>query len=82
MLGTPAKKTSDADGLDPKTRAEDVLLGSLGFDESAHIKSVWRTEEGYAGIGIWSDGESFDFESDSELDELQRWALTVLLENE
>lgn len=67
------------DGLDEHTRAVDILLGSLGFGEDASLVSVERTPEGYRGVGSWSDGEQFDFESDFDLEDLHLWALSVLL---
>ncbi len=73
---------SKADELTPTMRAEDVLLGSLGYGEEARIVSVFRTETGYRGIARWSDGEEFPFESDDALDELQLWALEILAATE
>lgn len=67
------------DDLSPKVRAEDILLGSLGFGEDARIVSVEQTSSGYRGIGVWSDGSQFSFESDEEPDALQVWALDFLL---
>jgi hypothetical protein len=69
---------SKADELTPTMRAEDILLGSLGYGEEAHIVSVLRTETGYRGVARWSDGEEFPFESDDALDELELWALELL----
>ena len=66
------------DCLDEQTRAEDILLGSLGLAEDARIVSVERTAEGYRGRAAWSDGEEFEFESDDEPGELELWALRVL----
>lgn len=60
-----------------RQRAEDILLGSLGFGEDAHIDSVQITPNGYSGTGVWSDGEHFEFACDEELDDLQRWALGI-----
>jgi hypothetical protein len=71
----------DGDDLSPQVRAEDIILGSLGFGEEARIVSIERTPSGYKGIARWSDGEQFSFESDDEVDELTEWALTILLEN-
>ena len=71
----------DGDDLSPLVRAEDILLGSLGFGEEARIVSVERTSVGYKGIGRWADGEEFPFESEDELDELTEWALQILLES-
>jgi hypothetical protein len=70
-----------SDDLSPNVRAEDIILGSLGFGEEARVLSIERTPEGYKGIGRWADGEEFPFESDDELDELQEWALAFLLES-
>ena len=69
----------ESDDLSPKIRAEDIILGSLGFGEEARVLSIERTHEGYRGIGRWADGEEFSFESDDRLDELQEWALAILL---
>ncbi|MFO0416171.1 MAG: hypothetical protein ACK5Y6_02685 [Pseudomonadota bacterium] len=70
-----AKPTDD---LSPQARAEDILLGSLGFGEDARLLSVERTAEGYRGVAAWPDGESFSFQSEDDLDQLQLWALSVL----
>ena len=66
------------DFLNERTRAEDILLGALGFGEEAKILSIEVTPNGYRGKGRWADGELFNFESDSEPDELEVWALKVL----
>ena len=71
----------DGDDLSPLVRAEDILLGSLGFGEEARVVSIERTPEGYKGIGRWADGEEFPFESEDEMDELTEWALQILLES-
>jgi len=60
-------------------RAEDIILGSLGIGEDATIVSLERTLEGYKGTARWSDGDSFEFESEDTLDDLQLWALEILL---
>jgi len=67
------------DFLNEISRAEDIILGSLGFAEEASIVSVEITAEGYKGSGKWKDGEVFDFESEDELDELEHWALSILI---
>ena len=67
------------DFLSERQRAEDILLGSLGFAEEAKLESVIRSADGYRGVGRFPDGEQFTFESDDLLDELQLWALDVLL---
>lgn len=66
------------DCLEERIRAEDILLGSLGFGAEAKIVSVKSSEDGYQGVACWPDGEQFQFASDGELDKLQRWALEVL----
>ena len=65
--------------LNERNRAEDILLGSLGFGEDAELVTVERTASGYRGTGRWPGGDTFDFESEDELDELQGWALNVWL---
>ncbi len=65
--------------LDEKTRAEDIILGSLGFGEEARIVSIQRTKDGFKGTGVWADGDSFSFENDDEIDTLQGWALSILI---
>ena len=67
------------DCLNEKTRAEDILLGALGFGEEASLSSIERTGDGYKGIGEWGDGESFEFESDDEPSKLELWALEILI---
>jgi hypothetical protein len=68
----------DGDDLSPQVRAEDILLGSLGYGEEASIITVEKTTIGYRGIGKWPDGEQFSFECDEELDSLQAWALAYM----
>lgn len=70
--------SKNGDDLSPQVRAEDILLGSLGFGEDARIVSIKRTPTGYSGIGRWSDGSEFSFESEDELDQLQLWALKLV----
>jgi len=67
------------DFLESRKRAEDILLGGLGYGEDASIIKLERANDGYRGEGRWSDGEKFDFESEGELEELELWALEVLL---
>lgn len=73
--------SKEGDDLSPQVRAEDIILGSLGFGEEARIVSIQRTAEGYKGIARWADGEEFSFENDDELDDLQEWALKILLDS-
>lgn len=65
--------------LSPETRAEDIILGSLGFGEEARIVSIERTPQGYRGMAVWADGEQFSFENDDELSDLDEWALEILV---
>ena len=69
------------DFLSERSRAEDILLGSLGFGEDAQLVSLERTAEGYRGTGRWQGGDTFEFESEDEMDELQNWALDVWLKS-
>ena len=69
------------DALDPKTRAEDIILGSVGLGESAQLLSVLKKETGYSGQARFPDGQIFEFNYEEELDELQNWALKFLEEN-
>jgi hypothetical protein len=47
----------NGDDLSPQTRAEDILLGSLGYGEEAKILKIEKTAGGYRGGGVWPDGE-------------------------
>jgi len=82
VIGLPMvqpKRSSDRDDLeDERVRAEDILLGALGFGEEAQIIEISRSSDGYRGRGRWLDGEEFDFQSEDELSELEQWALGVL----
>jgi hypothetical protein len=65
--------------LNEVNRAEDILLGALGFGEDARIVSVELAPDGfYRGVGQFGDGETFEFSSDIEADELERWAIDIL----
>ena len=72
-----AKKKVSSEQIDENQRVEDILLGSLGYGEDARIVSIRHTSFGYEGVGKFSDGELFDFQSEEELDELQVWALKI-----
>ena len=69
------------DFLSEKIRAEDIILGSLGFGEEAHIISIEKTKDGFSGIAVFQDGEEFSFCSEDELTEFEIWALGVLINN-
>lgn len=64
--------------LNEVTRAEDILLGALGFDGDAAIIALSITEDGYHGEGQWPDGDTFTFESEWEPDDLEKWALSII----
>lgn len=64
--------------LDKRTRAEDIILGALGYGEEARIISIRRRPAGYEGRGEFSGGECFEFCSDGEMSELEEWALQIL----
>lgn len=67
------------DILSERNRAEDIILGGLGFGEDASITTVELLESGYfKGSGHFDDGESFEFESDDEATELELWAIDIL----
>lgn len=68
----------ESEELTPQGRAEDILLGSLGYGEEARIIRVEKTTIGYRGVGAWPDGEQFAFECEEELDALQEWALAYI----
>jgi hypothetical protein len=68
--------------LDERVRAEDILLGSLGFDTDARIIEIEVTSAGYKGKGQWSDGEIFCFESENDVSSLEQWAVSVLSRRE
>lgn len=67
------------DFLDERIRAQDILLGALGYGEDATILTVKQTETGYSGTARWSDGEEFEFESQDPPTEIEVWALGILV---
>ena len=66
------------DFLEATIRAQDILLGALGYSEEATIVKIEATSSGYKGIGCWTDGEEFEFESTDSLSEIELWALSIL----
>jgi len=72
--------TSD-EFLNKKTRAEDIILGSLGLDIDAHLVSIQKTNSGFSGLASWPNGETFSIISEDELSPLEIWALDILLKN-
>lgn len=69
------------DFLDEQTRAEDIILGGLGFGEDAKIVSIEIVNDRYIGTACWSDGEEFSFQSETEITELESWAVSILNES-
>ncbi|MCB0319532.1 MAG: hypothetical protein KDD60_01320 [Bdellovibrionales bacterium] len=65
--------------LDQRVRAEDIILGGLGFGEGASIVQLNVAEEFFSGTGRWDDGEEFTFESDAPPTDLELWAIGILL---
>lgn len=74
-----SSQSSEPEYLSEVTRAEDILLGSLGYGEGASIIAVEVTSSGYAGTAQWDDGQIFEFRSDEKLTELETWALEVFV---
>lgn len=72
---------SEKEILSPKRRAEDILLGALGFGEDASIQTIEKLKSGYRGRGRFADGEEFDFQSEDELSDLELWALGILTDS-
>lgn len=68
----------EADCLTEHLRAEDILLGSLGYGEEARLITIERSSSGYRGLGRFSDGEEFEFEWSDGVDQLQEWALGIV----
>jgi len=65
------------DFLNELTRAEDIILGSVGIDGEAKIIDVELRSTGYAGVARWPDGETSPFAMEEELTDLEKWALEV-----
>ena len=65
--------------LSERVRAEDILLGALGFGEDAKITSIQKTDFGFSGVGQYRDGESFSFQNEEDMTPLEAWALSILL---
>ena len=66
------------DFLNEVTRAEDILLGSVGIDGEAKIIEIELKGSGYRGTARWPDGETTEFECEDELGDIEHWALKVL----
>ncbi len=79
MMAAKKRELSEKELLQPKQRAEDILLGTLGFSEDARIISIVSTDTGFEGKGAYSDGEEFSFTSEDSLSALEKWALDQLV---
>lgn len=69
--------------LEERTRAEDIILGGLGFSGEAKITEINLIKDGdmltgFKGTAVWLDGGEFEFESEDEPSELEIWALTII----
>lgn len=62
----------------PIARAEDILLGGLGFGSEAKIIEVRLKADHFSGTGCWQDGEEFTFESEEKATDLELWAIETL----
>jgi hypothetical protein len=79
IMARSKSNSAEKDSLEDQfVRAEDIILGSLGFGEEARIISIKRTESGFLGRGAFEDGEEFDFENEEDLGSLELWALDIL----
>jgi hypothetical protein len=64
---------------DTLLRAEDILLGSLGYGEDAKLTALYHVGSALHGSVTFSDGLQDLFQLDDELTELERWAVNHLL---
>jgi hypothetical protein len=69
------------DWEDELVRAQDILLGTHGFGEEARLLELKVSDRGYSGRGMFQNGDHFEFSSDEELDELECWAVEILVAN-
>ena len=60
------------------SRAEDILLGSMGYGEGAKLANVTIAGDQITLHGEFSDGEAFSADIDQELSDLEHWALNIL----
>ncbi|MCB0353447.1 MAG: hypothetical protein KDD64_07985 [Bdellovibrionales bacterium] len=67
------------DFLSERFRAEDILLGGLGFSDEVRLVSLRRTEGGFEGTAKVDQEEPFEFSSEEELTELEEWAVDILI---
>ena len=69
----------ESDELSEISRAEDILLGALGFSDDAKLNKVSLTGDEITLHGIFhSDGEAFRVNYDCERGHLEDWAIAVL----
>ena len=69
----------DNDELSELSRAEDILLGALGYSDDAKLEEVHLTEHEITLHGIFlSDGEKFVVNYDCECGALEEWAIEIL----
>jgi hypothetical protein len=68
-------------GLDPLTRATDILLGGLGIGVDATITELQADKSQFSGKATLADGEVLEFRSEDPLSELDLWAIKTLLQS-
>lgn len=67
------------DFLNERSRAEDIILGGLGFGEEVTIIEIQKTSQGFQGVARDKESDEYPFESEDEVTDLEQWALSVLL---
>jgi len=72
---SPSKNDS---WLSERQRAEDIILGGLGFGEDVTILEIKNSTFGFKGKAMYRDGSRIDIRNDDQLSELEIWALTIL----
>lgn len=66
------------DFLAEHQRAEDILLGAIGFGEDATLISLRIEGSIIEGVVRFSDGDIIPFSYEESLSPLEEWALSVL----
>lgn len=70
---------STEEELSDLSRAEDILLGAMGYSDDAKLEKVKILgEQIFLNGAFRSDGESFSVKFDCERGKLEDWALEIL----